>query len=63
MTQSRWFHIYVKVSGHLGVPVSEVVRRKFEPDIRVLIFYYHTQLINEEKAYREHQKEIKKIKH
>jgi hypothetical protein len=62
MTRSRWFYIYVKVSEHLSIPVSEVIRRKFEPDFRVLIMYYHNQLIEEEKAYEKQQKEIKKMK-
>jgi len=44
MANSWQGEIYFRVSKHLGMPVSEVIRKKFKPDIKFLMMKYHTQL-------------------
>lgn len=43
-------HIYFEVSKHLGIKVSEVIRDKFDPDIRFLIIKYSSILREEQQA-------------
>lgn len=39
--------IYFRISKHLGIPVTDVIRRKFMPDIKFLRIKYHIQLESE----------------
>lgn len=45
--------VYFRVSKHLNIPVSEVIRAKFNPDIKFLIFKYHQQLVFEKREAEE----------
>ena len=45
--------IYFQVSKHLGITVSEVIRRKFTPDIKFLIFKYSQIARNKQEAYED----------
>lgn len=45
--------IYFEVSKHLGWTVSEVIKRKFTPDVKFLIFKYSQILRNKKKEYDE----------
>lgn len=47
-------HVYVTVSKNHGYTIGEVIRRKFDPEIRLLIMYYNHQFLLE-------QKEIEKM--
>jgi len=49
------------VSKHLGWLPSEVIKKKFNPDIKFLIFKYSQQIRNEIKQneeFKEHLEEI-----
>ena len=46
--------MYFRISEHLGWLPSEVIRKKFTPDIKFLIMKYTQRLIKE----AEHAKEI-----
>jgi len=39
--------VYFRISKHLGVLPSEVIRRKFTPDIRFLIIKYTNMILRE----------------
>lgn len=45
--------IYFEVSKHLGWTVSEVIKRKFTPDVKFLILKYSQILRNKKKEYDE----------
>lgn len=51
-------HVYFKVSEHLRVPVSEVIRKKFLPDYKFLIFKYSQILRDEIRQMKELNDEI-----
>lgn len=55
MIDSFMGEVYFRVSKHLGVPISHVIRNKFDVDMKLLIHKYSTML-------RQEQKESKKIK-
>ena len=62
MINSRHFQIYFEVSQHLGCTVSEVIRNKFQPDIRVLIMKYNYDLeirIREAEKIKKEQKKYR----
>lgn len=45
--------VYFEVSKHLGWRVSEVIKKKFTPDVKFLIFKYSQILRNKKKEYDE----------
>ena len=44
---SLYGEVYFRVSKHLGVAPSEVIRRKFSPDMRFLIIKYTQMILRE----------------
>lgn len=50
--------VYFEVSKHLGIPVSEVIKKKFTFDIRFLIIKYSQILRNKQKEYEEFQEQL-----
>ena len=62
MTDSYWFEIYFRVSKHLGCKISDVIRKKFHPDYRVLIHKYHRMVQAEMKEAERIREESKKYK-
>ena len=47
LTNSFYGEVYFRVSKHLGWLPSEVIKNKFNPDIKFLIFKYSQQIRNE----------------
>lgn len=47
--------VYFRVSKHLSIPISQVIREKFHPDMKLLIMFYSEEI-------RQEQREIQKIK-
>ncbi len=56
MANSFYGEVYFRVSKHLGIKVSDVIREKFSPDMRFLIIKY-TQIIIKEVEQAEKMKE------
>ena len=56
MANSFYGEVYFRVSKHLGIKVSDVIREKFSPDMRFLIMKY-TQIIIKEVEQAEKMKE------
>ena len=54
LANSFYGEVYFRISEHLGWLPSEVIRKKFTPDIKFLIMKYTQRLIKE----AEHAKEI-----
>jgi len=50
---------YFRVSEHLGVPMTEVIRKKFHPDYKLLLNKYYNIIVAEQKEY-EKVKEMEK---
>lgn len=46
--------VYFRASKHLGIHVTEVIEKKFMPEMRVLIAFYAEEV-------RQEQREIEKI--
>lgn len=44
---------YFRVSKHLRVPISEVIKNKFQPDYRLLLNKYFNIILAEQKQYEE----------
>lgn len=53
IANSFYGEVYFRVSKHLGVLPSEVIRNKFNPDYRFLIMKYSQQILNEVKQAEE----------
>ena len=51
--------VYFRVSKHLGWRPAKVIKHKFEPDIRFLIFKYSSIIRHEQKEYEK----MEKMKH
>lgn len=51
--------LYVEVSRNHGYTVTEVIRGKFTPEIRLLITYYNNKIRMEQKEYEKMEKEMK----
>ena len=62
MINSRYFQVYFEVAKHLGCTISEVIKRKFHPDIRVLIMKYNYDLELQLREAERIKKESKKYK-
>ena len=58
MANSLYGEVYFRISEHLGCLPSEVIRKKFTPDVRFLIIKY-TQRILREVEQAEELEEIK----
>lgn len=56
LANSFYGEIYFRVSRHLGVLPSEVIRNKFTPDMKFLIMKYTQQIIQEVKQAEELEK-------
>lgn len=54
--------VYVEVSKNHGYNIGEVIRRKFEPEIQLLIRYYSNYFYEEHHEYERIEKEQKKMK-
>lgn len=66
MINSLWFEAYFRVSKHLGCPVSEVIKNKFNPDYKILIMRYHMEIqaeLKEAERIRKESRKHKKINH
>lgn len=50
--------VYFRVSLHLNIPPTEVIRKKFTPDIRFLIMKYSEKLRQEIKQAEELEEQM-----
>ena len=62
LIKSYPFQVYIEVSKNHNIPLGDVIRRKFDPEVRILIMYYNHQLRLQEKEYEKIKKEQEKIK-
>ena len=62
MSDSFMGEVYFRVSQHLGIVMSEVIRKKFTPDMMLLIYKYSNSVRKEYEEYQKMQKEIEKNK-
>jgi hypothetical protein len=53
LTNSFYGEVYFRVSKHLGWLPSEVIKNKFNPDIKFLILKYSQEIRNEIKQSEE----------
>ena len=53
MANSVYGEVYFRISKHLGWLPSEVIKKKFTPDIRFLIMKYTQQILAEAKQAEE----------
>ena len=53
--------VYVEVSKNHGIPIDEVIRRKFMPDIQLLIRYYNHQFRMRAKENKELEEKYEKM--
>lgn len=53
---------YIEVSKNHNYRIGEVIQRKFEPEIQLLIRYYSNQFYEEYHEYERIEKEQKKMK-
>lgn len=42
---------YFRVSKHLGITISKVIKYKFHPDIKLLLNKYYNIVVSEQKEY------------
>lgn len=54
--------VYVEVSKNHGYKIGEVIKRKFEPEIQLLIRYYSNKFYEEYHEYKQIEEEQKKNK-
>ena len=54
--------VYFRVSKHTGLGMIEIIRRKFEPEIKMLIIKYSTIIHQEQDEAERIEKEIEKSK-
>ncbi len=62
MADSFMGEVYFRVSQHLSCTMSEVIRKKFTPDMRLLIHKYARIVQAEKKQYDKIQEEKEKHK-
>jgi len=53
---------YIEVSRNHGYTVTEVIRGKFTPEIKLLLMYYNNKFRTEQKEYEKMEKELEKQK-
>lgn len=61
LVNSFYGEVYFRVSKHLGVPVSEVIRLKFTHDIKFLIMRYSHEIRAEVKQAEEIREKTKEF--
>lgn len=61
IVDSFYGEVYFRISKHLGWLPSEVIRKKFTPDIRFLIMKYTRQIIAEVKQSEEIKEKSKEF--
>ncbi len=61
LSNSFFGEVYFRVSKHLGWLPSEVIKKKFNPDIKFLIFKYSQQLRREMKQSEELEEKMKEV--
>ena len=54
-------HCYFKVSEHLHIPISQVIKNKFHPDYRLLLNKYYNIAVAEQKQYEEMEEMRKRM--
>lgn len=58
--------VYMTVSEKHNIPVSEVIRGKFDPEIQLYIRYYNQLFRDEQKEYEEmineHERQLQEVK-
>lgn len=59
LSKSFYGEVYFRISKHLGVLPSEVIKNKFNPDIKFLIFKYSQQIRAEIKQSEEIKEKLK----
>ncbi|MBQ6098957.1 MAG: hypothetical protein IJL02_03745 [Methanobrevibacter sp.] len=59
MANSFFGEVYFRVSKHLGWLPSEVIKNKFNPDIKFLIFKYTAEIRNEIKQSEKIKEQMK----
>ena len=59
LTNSFYGEVYFRISKHLGWLPSEVIKNKFNPDIKFLIFKYSQQIRAEIKQDKEIKEQLK----
>ena len=62
MSDSFMGEVYFRVSQHLGIVMSEVIRRKFTPDMQLLIHKYSNIVRAELEEYKKLKEEADKNK-
>ena len=58
IANSLYGEVYFRISKHLGIVPSEVIRRKFNPDIRFLIIKYTHMILREVEQKKELDEKI-----
>lgn len=61
LANSFFGEVYFRVSEHLGIPVSEVIQKKFSWDIKFLIMKYSQRLRAEIKQSQELKEKSKEF--
>lgn len=61
LSNSFFGEVYFRVSKHLGWLPSEVIKKKFNPDIKFLIFKYSQQLRQEIQQSEELNEKMKEV--
>lgn len=51
LAKSYIMQVYVEVSKNHNIPLAEVIKRKFDPEIRLLIMYYNHQFRLQQREY------------
>ena len=49
--------VYFRISKHLNMGVDEVIRKKFQPQIKFLIFKYTQIILQEQEEYEKLQEQ------
>lgn len=49
--------VYVEVSKNHGIPIGDVIRHKFDPEIKLLIMYYNHIFRLEQEEYEKMKEE------
>ena len=52
--------VYFRISKHLGIGIDEVIRKKFQPQFKFLIFKYTQIILREQEEYEKLEQETKR---
>lgn len=55
--------VYIEVSKNHNIPIGQVIREKFRPEMRLLIMYYNHQMYTKMHQAEEMEEEQEKIKY